>query len=414
MSLSIVNVLHSPDALGGTERTAHLAAAALRRAGHRVYLLHNQDKEPLAAKDYDSAIGVEAFFDTRSLRHGKRHDEAEQAANQFLKDCGADVVQVHAFPRNEHIGRLAGRYRTIVTVHVPMCPNGARYLWKPRCACNRDVGIGCFTQGYLRDGCGKLGNGVPMSVQAFARAMYDDGRLRGALSQCAELVAPSQWMADRLIADGFEPKKMHVVPPPITAEAEPNQPHSPPVVLFVGRLVEMKGVWDLVTASAQIKTPHEVWIAGDGPERGALEKLAGELKVEGRVKFLGRRMPEELWALRAAAAVAVVPSRWPETFGMTGPEAMAAGVPVVAYRAGAVAEWLEEGVSGLLVEAGNVAGLAGSIEKILLDEPMRGRMGVAAREAAGRWSLDRHVEKMLEIYVDRKSVVTNNFGGCRA
>ena len=99
---------------------------------------------------------------------------------------------------------------------------------------------------------------------------------------------------------------------------------------------------------------------------------------------------------------------------MTGPEAMAAGVPVVAYRAGAVAEWLQDGVSGLLVEAGDVAGLARSIEKMLLDEPMRGRMGVAAREAAGRWSLDRHVEKMLEIYVDRKSVAADNFGGCRA
>ena len=207
--------------------------------------------------------------------------KAEQAANQFLKDCGADVVQVHAFPRNEHIGRLAGRYRTVVTVHVPMCPNGARYLWKPRCVCNRDVGIGCFTRGYLQDGCGKLGNGVPMSVQAFARAMYDDGRLRRALRHCAELVAPSRWRADRLIADGFEPRKMHVVPPPMAAEAEAESAAFTAGRAFCGTAGGDEGRRDLVMASGQVKTPHEVWIAGDGPERGVLEKLVWGIECGG-------------------------------------------------------------------------------------------------------------------------------------
>ncbi|MDP9174171.1 MAG: glycosyltransferase family 4 protein [Planctomycetota bacterium] len=408
MSLTIVTVLHSPDALGGTERTAHLAAASLRKAGHRVCLLHNLEQQPRDAKEYDESMGVEAFFDTRSLVRRRRHDDAERMVSEFLQQCRADVVHIHAYPRTEHINRLANQYPTVVTVHVPLCPNGSRYLWKPRCVCNRNVGSSCFTQGYLRDGCGKLGNGVPMSKQAFARAMYEDSRLRRALEACAGINVPSRWMADRLTADGFDAARMHVVSPPISEDSQPKQPCSPPVVLFVGRLVEMKGGADLIAASARISTPHQVWIAGAGPEREALEKQAIDLKVSGHVKFLGSQFPQQLSSLRAAACVAVVPSLWPETFGMTGPEAMVAGLPVVAYRAGAVPEWLNDGVTGCLVEPGNVSALASAIEKILVQQQTGDRMGAAARQVAKTWSLDRHVEKLLEVYVDAQSMVAGN------
>jgi glycosyltransferase involved in cell wall biosynthesis len=93
-------------------------------------------------------------------------------------------------------------------------------------------------------------------------------------------------------------------------------------------------------------------IAGDGPERGRLEALADG----GDVRFAGHVGAGELAALRASAGVALVPSRSAETFGLAAAEAMAAGVPVVASRIGALGELVAD--DGALVPPGDAAALA--------------------------------------------------------
>jgi glycosyltransferase involved in cell wall biosynthesis len=366
-----------------------------------VHLLHDQLSEPSAAKEYASALGVPDFFDTDTLLDGRRHAEARATVGGFLEDLNPNVVHMHSYPRVSQIKWLSRQYPLVATVHVPLCPNGARYRYKSGCACDRAVGVGCFTKGYLRDGCGRLGDGTAMSPHGFLRAMFDDGRRRRAFAGCAALVVPSRWMADRLAADGFDPSALHVIPPPIDqlqVDGGTPPPASPPAILFVGRLVSVKGLPDLLHASSGIPIPHQVWVVGDGPERPAMEQLAAKLGIAQRVTFYGNLSPGQIAPLRNTAAVAVVPSRWPETFAMVGPEAMAAGLPVVAYRSGGVTEWLDEGRTGFGVDVGDVKSLANRVAQLLSRPELSNEMAAAARATTGKWSTQAHLQKIINLY----------------
>jgi glycosyltransferase involved in cell wall biosynthesis len=101
-------------------------------------------------------------------------------------------------------------------------------------------------------------------------------------------------------------------------------------------------------------------VAGDGPQRAALSERARGA----RVRFLGHVPDEQLARLRAEAAIALVPSRSAETFGLAAAEAMAAGVPVVGSRVGALPELLDPDA---LVPPSDAAALAGAIERLAGD-----------------------------------------------
>jgi glycosyltransferase involved in cell wall biosynthesis len=128
--------------------------------------------------------------------------------------------------------------------------------------------------------------------------------------------------------------------------------------LVVSRLAPEKGV-DVAIDACQTAEVALV-IAGDGPERGALEAQAGDSEV----RFVGHVDDAELAALRAGAAIALVPSRSAETFGLAAAEAMAAGLPVAASRVGALGELVDE--QGL-VPTGDAGALAQAIGRLAAD-----------------------------------------------
>jgi glycosyltransferase involved in cell wall biosynthesis len=202
------------------------------------------------------------------------------------------------------------------------------------------------------------------------------------------VIVPSVFARERLRELGaplnFE--RVHVLAPPVKppVSGDTADPESGSYALVVSRLAPEKGI-DVAIEACQIAGVPLV-IAGDGPEREALRALAG-----GRdVRFAGHVDTEEMKRLRAGAALALVPSRSAETFGMAAAEAMAAGLPVLASRVGALPELVEESA---LVEPGEVAPLAGKIERLWGDEAAgeRGRQrlnelcepGVVAGALAG-------------------------------
>ncbi len=149
-------------------------------------------------------------------------------------------------------------------------------------------------------------------------------------------------------------------------------------LLSLARLAPKKGMDVALQAVATLPARHaeiDVVIAGDGPQRAGLERLAGSLGLRRRVQFRGRVEPEAVPALLAGCRLFVLASRH-EAFGIVLLEAMAAGRPVVATRVGGVPEIIEDGVHGLLVARDDPQALAAAISR-LLDNPE-----LAARLAA--------------------------------
>jgi glycosyltransferase involved in cell wall biosynthesis len=141
--------------------------------------------------------------------------------------------------------------------------------------------------------------------------------------------------------------------------------------LVVSRLAPEKGIDVAIDACRIAGVP--LVVAGAGPQEDALRSRARD----GDVRLVGRVDDARLEALRAGAALAIVPSRSAETFGMAAAEAMAAGVPVVASRIGALPELVEEGA---LVEPGNPVVLADAIGRLWGDVAAGQRARVRARE----------------------------------
>lgn len=151
------------------------------------------------------------------------------------------------------------------------------------------------------------------------------------------------------------------------------------VVGCVARLVPVKGIEDAVTATAQLvdlTPPVHLVLVGDGPQRGALQKLAGQLGVRERVHFLGLR--RDVPDLLPVFDILVLPSR-NEGMGRVLVEAQAAGVPVVATRVGGVPDLVSEGQTGRLVPPGDPAALAAAIRSLAEDRAALTQMRDAAR-----------------------------------
>jgi glycosyltransferase involved in cell wall biosynthesis len=172
------------------------------------------------------------------------------------------------------------------------------------------------------------------------------------------------------------------------------------VVLFIGRLVPVKGLDRLLEACGQLSDRVAIVVLGDGPERHELEQLATRLGVP--TLFLGEQggTVRDDW-LGAADLLALPSVILPDGSTDSAPvvllEAMAAGLPVVATEIGGNAELIRHGESGLLVPPGKPGPLREALAQLVRDPQLRGRLGTAGRERAKRFTWDRVGGELREL-----------------
>lgn len=162
-----------------------------------------------------------------------------------------------------------------------------------------------------------------------------------------------------------------------------------PVVMFVGRLCEEKGVFDLIEAFryVQSKLPHaRLVFIGDGPARAQIELTAGKsIHVLGTIK--NRDLPPYFRVATVIASPSKTTRKWEEIVGMVNIQAMACGAPVVSTRSGAIPEYVPEGRAGLLVPEGSPSDLADAILRLCIDRQLHDAMGQFGR----KYCLERYV-----------------------
>ena len=159
-----------------------------------------------------------------------------------------------------------------------------------------------------------------------------------------------------------------------------------PSLLYVGRLVRKKGLFELIEAveiiSERIK--FKLVLVGDGPAQDSLKAEVRKRGLQERVSFPGYLEGEDLWNCYASASVFTLPS-WTEGFPYTIAEAMYAGLPIVTTNIRGMADHLESGINALLVEPKSPSDLSVALEKILSDKELRSRMKESNQEAVRRF-----------------------------
>jgi teichuronic acid biosynthesis glycosyltransferase TuaC len=282
---------------------------------------------------------------------------AAPALRRALRRAGPfDVVHAHnAVPSADAVLRAGAKVPLVVSVH------GGDVLWTAR-------------------------NHVPGGRSAVARALT-----------AADLVlANSAGIAELATELGARPTEVVHLGSDLPAPA----PRSPqPLLVTVGHLVARKRHADVIRALTRLPSEVRYLVIGEGPEREALARLAGELGLADRVELAGQLEPRVALGRARQAWLFVMPSS-EEAFGVAYVEAMAAGVPAIGTRAEpGPAEIAACGGGIELVAPGDPAALAQTIEALLSDRDRLGALSAAARETvAESFSWQRCGERTVAVY----------------
>ena len=203
------------------------------------------------------------------------------------------------------------------------------------------------------------------------------------------------------------------LPNPVMPAEAPPEGRRPNMVLFLSRLDQANGLFDLLGAVSGVRAAVpdvRLVCAGEG-DRADFERHAENLGIRDAVSFTGWVGPSGKRALLENAAVFALPS-YDQALPASLLEAMDAGVPVVASSVGGVPEMVAEGVTGFLVVPGDVATLERLLRKLLLDRALGARIGAAARQSVRlRCGPERALAKLEALY---GALGLQAFGSARA
>ena len=354
----------SLDQYGGVPLYVTTLGRALIRRGHRVDLLVGSS----AADDVDGAT-------VRSLARNVSVRFNGNALSMPVWSRAADLRQTLA----------SGRY-DVLHVQVPYSPLMAGRLLRRADPCTAVVGTYHVASDRF----------MPRAGALLLRIL----KLPSA-SRLDEVVSVSQTAADfaascsRIQAQRIVPNLLEL------GHRPPNHPgpcDQPAHIVFVGRLVQRKGVKNLIDAVAQIESHRPtVAIVGDGPLRSRLERRVRRSGLAAHVSFLGAADDRRKLALLSQAKLACFPSLFGESFGLVILEALAAGADaVVAGDNSGYRELL--GADGGLVDPRRTEAFAAKLAHLLGDQEARTSLGLAQRRLLPRFDADRVVDEVLGVY----------------
>ncbi|MGH7932960.1 MAG: glycosyltransferase family 4 protein [Candidatus Binataceae bacterium] len=401
--------------IGGVETYLDCVLPALARAGDEVALLYESDM-PDSRPHITLPEGAPAW-----------RLSAADAGQTFaaLRRWRPDLVYVHGLDDGGLEAVLIEHAPSIFFAHAyhGTCVGSQKTFKFPVARpCSRRFGWPCLAFYYPRR-CGGL-NPFTMAT-AYAR---QSARL-ALLGKYRAIVTASAHMRAEYVRHGFA--RVHCVGLPVTGHVDSAvaaadspvgddsvaaiTPARPWRLLFAGRMMPLKGGATLLGAMpeviAALDRPVHLTFAGDGPARHVWEAKARETAARCRsleITFTGWASGDQMAALFGASDLIVMPSLWPEPFGLSGPEAGLYGVPAVAFAGGGIPEWLIDDVNGCLAAADppTAHALAGAIVRCLRDPEAYLRLRRGAREMAQRLNLNGHLESLTAVFAQ----VTNNIG----
>jgi glycosyltransferase involved in cell wall biosynthesis len=360
---------------GGTERQARAVCEALAARGHRILVLTLRGREPAP-----NVPGVSIHARIRTIDRGRLFGitYAASATAALLQEVGtANCLHAHHLYLDALAALLAGRIRR-----------------RPVVAKMTGAGAGGDLDRLRRTAGGASLLGLFRSLDA--------------------VIAPSPTCRTELLAAGFSAERIHVIANGVdTTHFRPGIGAGPtiplltppvPLVVYAGRLVEAKGLLDLLAAwsllAAEAPDAHLV-LLGSGALEGELRRRVGSPPLAGRVHLAGE--VQDVRPYLGAATAFVFPS-WAEGLPNALLEAMAMGLPCVATAIGPIQDAVTDGVEGLLVPARDPQRLAATLAALLRQPILAARLGRAARaRVEAEFSLSREVDLLEALYRDLRA-----------
>jgi len=280
--------------------------------------------------------------------------------------------------------------------HDMYCMRSYKYDWLSRRICTRPASLYCVLR------CGACLARNRSGFWPFRWVSYRAKRKEIALNRnFRRLVVASEYMRHELLRNGFDADRISIHPPvPRAAEERNTSAFSDRnLIIYSGQIIRGKGVDILLQALSLVTQPFQCIILGDGNHKAYCEQLAQKLGLEKKVRFAGFVPQDELRRYYAEASLAVMSSVWPEPFGASGLEAMRFGLPVVAFDAGAIREWLIDGVNGLLAPWMDTTGFARRVDELLRDKTFARRLGETARAAVNdQFEFSKYVSDLETLF----------------
>ncbi len=284
-----------------------------------------------------------------------------------LAQLTPDTVYMHRAKTEwlETIAQMSELHRVaFVHDHDSLCLRRHKLTIRGSRPCTRTPGLACAVR------CGPVQRG---SQGLELRSPTTLRREHRALGMMDAVLAPSSYTAKLLRDVGVSGDRVHRVAPFAHLPSPRNGARVVPNrILFVGALTRGKGVGKLLEAMALLGPEVQLDLLGDGPQGPIFQEQASQLGLDSRIRFFGKVNQERVFDQLQEAALLVVPSIAPETFGLIGAEALAAEVPVVGTRAGGITDWLVDGTTGSAVQPGDVEALAEAISSSL-KSPLRSK-----------------------------------------
>lgn len=340
-----------------------------------------------------------------------------EGAFDRIRSWNPDVVYVHGLLNPDLERRLLESAPAVLFAHAyyGTCISGQKTHRLPIVQpCDRVFGTACLALFYPRR-CGGL------SPVTMAREYARQSARNALLPRYAAVMTHSEHMrreftrhaaaGGRVIHSAYLRSDAEVVSAPSRLRAA--RPAADPWhLVFIGRMDRMKGGDLLLDALPRtlttLGTPLRVTFAGDGPARDEWQRHAAEIAAANpriSVQFTGWLQRPEVNSLLDTADLLVVPSVWPEPYGLVGPEAGRRGVPAVAFDTGGIKEWLVEGVNGCLAPGArpDAAGLAGALVRCLRSLSSSDALRFGALSSVKDEDDNRHVDALLTILDDAVS-----------
>lgn len=376
-------------ALAGAEANALITASELKGRGHRVGVLHG----PGTGRGEDRWEAV--FEDRYLLEKGCSGESARRGIAEF----GPDAIYVHKMADLEVLQACVDSDVPLVRMvhdHEIYCMRKYKYNYFTRRICTRAAGPYCVFPCLAFLGRGEEG-GTPVQYVSY-KAKQREIRLN---RQFARMLVVTEYMREELVRNGFDAEKIEIHPPvPRLGDASIRSNFGDRnLVLYAGQIIRGKGVDVLLHALAKVKSRFECIILGDGNHREYCEQLSRKLRLEDRVTFKGFIPQDELKSYYRECSVVVLSSVWPEPIATIGLEVMRYGLPVVAFDAGGIKDWLKDGFNGYLVGWMDTAAFAGRVDELLTDKEKARRLGEnGLKLVSERYDFEGYIAGLEEMF----------------